>query len=176
MAPRSPLGSGSRESIPCAEIAMQRNVPTRLIWMMKLKASVGKRRVSPDFLSRPAVLIALPVPAQLTRMRSCPFAVRAFSNAFNTLSSSVTFASQKTPPISTATFSPLVLFMSRSATLTPLAASARAVASPRPEAPPVITAEIDEFNSIGDYLRCGPAGLLARHNFRDQPDATEAGG
>ena len=138
--------------MPCAEIAMQRKVPTRLIWMMKLNASVGKRRVSPVFLSRDAVLIALPVPAQFTRMRSWPCAARAFSNAATTLASSVTFASQNTPPISDATASPLVLFMSRSATFTPFAASARAVASPRPDAPPVMTAAIDELSSMGVFL------------------------
>ncbi|MEJ0042914.1 MAG: hypothetical protein WDM81_12220 [Rhizomicrobium sp.] len=53
-------------------------------------------------------MIALPVPAQLTRMRSCPLAARAFSKAASTLSSLVTLASQKIAPISLASASPLV--------------------------------------------------------------------
>ena len=44
------------------------------------------------------------------------------------------------PPISAATALPFSSCRSNSATLTPLAASARAVAAPRPEAPPVTTA------------------------------------
>src|SRR5579864_2602675 len=142
--------------------------------MMKLKASVGKRRVSPVFLSREAVLIALPVPAQLTRMRSCPLALRAFSKAASTLSSLVTFASQKTPPISAATFSPLSLFISRSATLTPRLASAHAVASPRPEAPPVITAAIEEFSSIAQRLLVFLGGLLDPRPHPCKADLREA--
>src|SRR6185437_7247705 len=148
MAPRSPPSSGSSESMPCAEWAMQRKVPTRLIWTMKSNASVGKRRISPVFLSRLAVLIALPVPAQFTRMRSWPFAARAFLKPSATLSSFVTSTRANTPPNSAATASPLLTLRSNSATFTPCLASARAVASPRPDAPPVMTAEIDEFSSM----------------------------
>jgi hypothetical protein len=58
----------------------------------------------------------------------------------STLSSDVTFTSQNTPPISAATASPFSFCRSKMATFTPLAASARAVAAPRPDAPPVTTA------------------------------------
>ena len=58
--------------MPAADLAMQRNVPTRLIWMMRSKSAVGKGLISPVPLSRLAVLMALPVPAQLTRTRSWP--------------------------------------------------------------------------------------------------------
>jgi hypothetical protein len=126
--------------MPLADLAMQRKVPTRLIWMIMLKASSGKCRASPVALSRLAVLMALPVPAQLTRIRSWPWAARAFSNPASTSSSDVTLTLQNTPPIALATSSPLASFMSKMATLTPWAAKARAVASPRPEAPPVTTA------------------------------------
>ena len=51
---------------------------------------------------------------------------------------------QNTPPISTATASPLSFCKSKIATFTPFAASARAVASPRPEEPPVTTAAMLE--------------------------------
>ena len=75
------------------------------------------------------------MPAQLTRMRSTPFAARASARAFATEASSVTLATQKTAPISRATSSPRSAFMSKMATLAPSAASSRAVPSPKPEAP-----------------------------------------
>src|SRR3546814_1851175 len=68
---------GSSVSMPAADLAMQRKVPTRLIWMIQLNASSGKCLMLPSSLLRLAVLIALPVPAQLTRMRSCPCASRS---------------------------------------------------------------------------------------------------
>jgi hypothetical protein len=46
-----------------------------------LKAVSGKCLISPVALSRLAVLTALPVPAQLTRMRSWPMAARALAKA-----------------------------------------------------------------------------------------------
>ncbi len=72
IAPRSPSASGSSASIPAADFAMQRNVPIRLIRMMRSNASSGKCAIAPLVLSRPAVLNALPVPAQLTSTRSWP--------------------------------------------------------------------------------------------------------
>ncbi len=137
--------------MPAADLAIQRKVPTRLIWMMMLKASSGKCLIAPVCLSRLAVLMALPVPAQLTRIRSWPMAARALAKPASTSSSEVTLTLQNTPPNSLATASPLVSFMSKMATLTPWAARARAVASPRPEAPPVMTAEIDE-SSFMDFI------------------------
>ena len=121
--------------------------------MIQLKASSGKCRGSPVVLSRLAVLIALPVPAQLTRMRSWPWASRALAKPASTVSSLVTSTLQNTPPISDATFSPLASFMSKMATLTPWAASARAVASPRPEAPPVTTAATEDSSFMERPLR-----------------------
>ena len=50
--PRSPSASGSRSIIPFADLAMQRKVPTRLIWMIQSKASSGKWRASRVSLSR----------------------------------------------------------------------------------------------------------------------------
>ena len=86
--------------MPAADLAMQRNVPTRLIWMMRLNASSGKCLISRVVLSRRAVLIALPVPAQLTRMRSWPSAARALAKPASTSASEVTSTLQNTPPIS----------------------------------------------------------------------------
>ena len=59
-------------------------------------------------LSRPTVLAALATPAQLTSIRSWPCASRALAKAAATFSSLVTSTSQKMPPISAATFSPLL--------------------------------------------------------------------
>lgn len=47
--------------------------------MMRLKRSAAHGRISPVFLSRLTVLTASAVPAQLTRMRSCPMAARALA-------------------------------------------------------------------------------------------------
>ena len=58
--------------MPDAAFTMQRKVPMRLIWMTLLNAARGNCRISPVSLARLAVLMAMAVPAQLTRMRSCP--------------------------------------------------------------------------------------------------------
>ena len=83
----------------------------------------------------------------ITRIRSVPFTLRTWSNPASTLASSATFTLAKTPPISAATSFPRASFMSKIPTLTPLAAKARAVASPSPDAPPVTTAlmSVDSF-------------------------------
>ena len=90
IAPRSPSSIGSRDSMPAADLAMQRKVPTRLIWISMLNRSSGKCLISPVSLARLAVLIALPVPAQLIRMRSWPIAARALAKPASTDSSLVT--------------------------------------------------------------------------------------
>ena len=95
-----------------------------------------------------AVLTAIPIPAQLISILSCPISLLDLSKAATTLSSLVTLASQKTPPISDATVSPFSALRSKSAHLTPNFDNSRAVASPRPDAPPVITALIFSSNFI----------------------------
>ena len=42
MAPRSPSSSGSRVSMPAALLAMQRKVPTRLIWISQVELVDGE--------------------------------------------------------------------------------------------------------------------------------------
>ena len=113
-----------------------------------LNGSNGCGTISPVSLSLAAVLIAIPVPAQFIRILSWPLAALAFSNAAITLSSSVTLASQKIPLISVATASPFSALRSNSAHFTPCFANSLAVASPRPDAPPVITALIFSSNCI----------------------------
>ena len=55
----------------------------------------------------------------------------------------------KRPPMSLATAAPASALRSRMATLTPLSASARAVAAPSPEAPPVTIAEMPFPSCMG---------------------------
>src|SRR3546814_7805748 len=54
--------------LPAADLATQRKVPTRLIWISRLNASAGKCLIEPSSFDRLAVFIALPVPAQHTRI------------------------------------------------------------------------------------------------------------
>src|ERR1700679_3326660 len=180
MTPRSPSGSGGRVSMPAADFVMQRNVPIRLMLMMRSKFSSGYSLISPVALSRDTVLALLPVPAQLMRMRSWPIAPRALAKAASTAGVEVTSALQNTPPISPAKASPRSSLRSKIATLTPWEASIRAVAAPNPEAPPVTTAEMLSSSFIPPSR---PPGALAslggnlakRHvlvhsNFRGQAE------
>src|SRR3546814_2901652 len=73
--------------LPAADLATQRKVPTRLIWISRLNASAGKCLIEPSSFDRLAVFIALPVPAQHTRIDSCPFAARALAKPASTDSS-----------------------------------------------------------------------------------------
>src|ERR1700712_1203718 len=88
--------------------------------------------------SLPRVLTALPIPAQLTLMRSGPIS-SAMSRAADTDSGSVTLAlaNRARGPSSATTSSPL-----RSITTTdaPLSSRRLVVARPKPDAPPVTTA------------------------------------
>ena len=138
--------------MPAALLVMQRKVPIRLIWMMRSKLSSGYSLISWVCRSRETVFTEPPTPAQFTRMRSWPIAARDLANAASISGVEVTFALQNTPPISLASFSPRSSFRSKRPTLTPCDARRRAVAAPRPEAPPVITAEIVESSFIRRFL------------------------
>src|SRR6202035_117081 len=87
------------------------------------------------------------MPAQLTTLHRGASAA-APSIAAITWSVSVTSQDANAPPSSLASASPLSLLRSASSTRTPRWARARAVDSPRPEAPPVISAEV-LVSSIG---------------------------
>src|SRR5690606_7701355 len=71
------------------------------------------------------------------------------------------------PPSSAASASPFSSFRSNRATLTPFSARRRAVAAPRPEAPPVMTADILLLSSMTFLLFCfhcpGPALATDSH-------------
>ena len=127
--------------MPAADLAMQRKVPTRLIWMIRSKASSGKCLISPVSLSRLAVLIALPVPAQLTRMRSWPMRGARLGEAGVDLliAGDVDLAEHAAQLLRHRLALGFVDVEDRD--LDAVLRQRRAVASPRPEAPPVTTAE-----------------------------------
>ena len=110
------------------------NVPIRLILMTISKSCSG---IGPVLeIVRPA----RPMPAQFTTTRGVPsFSTTAFTPA-SADAASPTSTLQKIPPSSLAFFSPSSALRSKIATLAPLAASALAVAPPRPDAPPVTMA------------------------------------
>ena len=115
---------------------MTLNVPSRFTSITRLKAANGI-----GCPSRRRILVAGPIPAQLTTTRSGPRA-SATSSAVPTWSSSVTSAGANLArsPSRAASRSPSE--PGRSSRTTPAAVASRcsAVARPRPEAPPVIRA------------------------------------
>ena len=126
--------------MPAADCDRTRKVPNRLTRTVRSNAAMSWARISPVSFLRDTVFWPVAMPAQLTVRRSWPWAARALSKAAATEASSVTSTWQNTPPISAAIASPFSAFRSNRATLAPVAAMARAVPSPRPEAPPVTTA------------------------------------
>src|SRR5258705_1010573 len=144
MTPRS-SPTGSVLAMRSAPRRIMLNVPIRLI------STILRNRSSGNGPSRPSVLIALPVPAQLTTTRTGP-SDSAVSSAALTAASSVTSASADvapSPSSSTASF-PL---KSSTTTCAPLPISALAVASPSPDAPPVTTAATSLTSMMSSFLR-----------------------
>src|SRR5271169_2704085 len=139
MAPRQPSPSASWRLIFVAASRQTLNVPTRLISMTFLYRSRScALAYSPSF---PIVRVAHPIPAQFTTLHSGARA-EAASTAAITWSVSVTSHDAKAPPSSLASASPFSALRSARSTRTPRLASRRAVDSPRPEAPPVMSAEV----------------------------------
>jgi hypothetical protein len=136
MTPRSPSSPSGVLAIAAAAFVITLKVPiTFSRWMNSNGArSCG---VPSRLMTRPAQ----PVPAQLTAMRSVPTSA-AWSTARWQSSGSVTSPAANSPPISTATDLAPSSLRSKTTTFAPRAASARAVAAPRPEAPPVMMAEL----------------------------------
>jgi hypothetical protein len=81
------------------------------------------------------------MPAAVTRLRRGPISI-AVSQAWMTCSGFVTSTFTNAPPMSLATALPLSSWRSAMTTLAPREARRRAVASPRPEAPPVTIDEV----------------------------------
>ena len=111
-------------------------LPIRLTLTTLLKTS---RSCGPCF---ELVRWAQPIPAQQTEIRSPPSSAAAASTAAWTWSASSTFASTNDArsPSSAASASPFSAFRSAITTDAPAPWSRRAVASPRPDAPPLISA------------------------------------
>jgi hypothetical protein len=132
--PRSPSSSGSFCDIAWQARRRTLKVPIRftLITLWKISRSCG-----PCF---EAVRCAQPMPAQQTEMRRPPSASAAASTAACTGSGSITFTSMNRPSSSEASASPFSTLRSAITTLAPRSCSARAVAAPRPEAPPATSA------------------------------------
>ena len=133
--PRSPVACGSSLLMPLVTSRSMLNVPIRLtlITFSKSPSAIGP--------SRPITRLATPMPAQFTSTRGCwPSALMASATAASAPAASDTSQTTGTPLISAATSWASLALRSNTATLAPCDASLRAVAAPRPEAPPVTMA------------------------------------
>src|SRR3546814_3689581 len=83
IAPRSPSSRPGRLNMPAADLAMQRNVPTRLIWMILSNASSGKCLISPLSLERDAVLRSEEHTSELQSLMRITYAVFCLSKTNN---------------------------------------------------------------------------------------------
>ena len=110
------------------------NVPMRLTLMMRAKSA------SECAPSRPTMRLAMATPAQLTSTRGAPSSFSMAAKVASPDAASETSQMKAPPPSSPATIFARASSRSMMATRAPAAASARAVASPRPEAPPVMAA------------------------------------
>src|SRR3954451_15943120 len=134
MTPRSP-SMGSVATMRSAARRMTLNVPIRLMLTTRAKSASGRTPCLP--MTRPGV----PTPAHFTATRSGPSSP-ATSRAALTWSGSVTSAAAKAPPIASACSAPAEEGRSIMTTCAPALPSRFAVARPRPDAPPVTTAEL----------------------------------
>ncbi|CAB4368266.1 unannotated protein [freshwater metagenome] len=139
IAPRSPSSNGSVWLIAVAAIRIASNVPTKLMAITFLNASMfAAESYEP---SLPMVRCAQPIPAEFTKTRSGPMDF-AISTALMMSSVLVTSTAQNAPPTSFASASPTSCWRSRSAmtTFAPPFARRRTEAAPIPDAPPVTIA------------------------------------
>src|SRR6185312_14597224 len=95
-------------------------------------------------------------PAQFTRPTSAPSCVAA-STACLASASRLTSHLTNTPPSSVASALPASSFRSAIATLPPCSANRRAVAAPRPDAPPVIKNALPRISML-ELLTCFDRG------------------
>ena len=108
---------------------------------------------------------AQPIPAQQTEIRSPPSACGGALDRGPTASASVTSAATKAAPISAASSSPRSGLRSAIVTAAPAAASARAVAAPRPEAPPATSAPAPRTSIARTLDDRAFAGSQARNRY-----------
>ena len=156
--PRSAPASGSFSIIAAAAVRRTLKVPIRLTLITVSKCS---RSWAPR---ERAMRSAQPIPAQQTEIRSPSGAAAARSTAAATAAGSVTSTGRNSPPISAARSLPRSASRSAITTFAPATASERAVASPRPEAPPVISAPAPSILIArqSNALACSLAGNPTR--------------
>src|SRR6185295_5078108 len=121
--------------------------------------------------SLPIVRSASAIPAQLTSTCRPPNSFTASATAALPSASFATSVRAKRPPISFASFSPASTCRSAITTFAPFSAAMRAVAAPRPDAPPV-TRNMLFLICIGNSAVNSPIILYGMHlgfgcNFRD---------
>src|SRR4051794_28716030 len=153
--PRSPASSGVLASIAPAASRSTLKVPIRLTLMT---VSDGSKPCAPRL---PAIFSAQPMPAQQTLMRR-PSSPAARSTAAAIWSESVTSAATKPAPSSSASAEPRSRLRSAIVTFAPAALKARAVAAPRPEAPPATRAFIPSICIVGTLTQARRTGLRRR--------------
>src|SRR3954469_5105851 len=171
--PRSPWSSGALASIALAARRRTLNVPIRLT---RITVSNGTRPCAP---LRPATFSAWPMPAQQTEIRR-PSSPAACVTAASTCSASVTSAVTNRAPSSSASAWPRSGLRSAMVTLTPAACSARAVAAPRPDAPPATSAftpSIFMARKLAEANGAGRCSARAEHVVaRELRDEAQPGG
>ena len=148
MTPRSPSSSGFCAAMSAAASRQELIVPIRLTWIARVSLSSGLA-----VPSRPTSLAPGAMPAQATRMRAGPNAARTAATAASWLAGSTTSQAAAAPSISAATARARSSSLSRTPTLAPSAARRRAVASPRPEAPPVTSAVCPPMSMVRSRFR-----------------------
>jgi hypothetical protein len=107
---------------------------------MRLRSTVFRnesRLCGPSFFT---VRSPMPPPAVVTAMCNPPRASTACCNTCSVPAKSVTSTSKNVPPMASATSRPFDCGRSSTATLAPRLASDSAVARPKPDAPPTMTA------------------------------------
>src|SRR5438067_5046943 len=161
-APRSPPSSGSFWLIAAAPRRRTLKVPIRFT---RTTVSNGWSCAGPRLLT---VRSAQPIPAQFTVRRISPRASTAPATAASTSSSSVTSQRKATAasPSSRASSFARSSWRSAIATRAPRSASARAVASPSPDAPPATNAPIPSIRIAAEPMRtdtlAGPVRKVPR--------------
>src|SRR5262245_25954660 len=150
MTPRVPSANGWVRDMTDASWVMHSMVPSRL--MFRTRSHSLRMWGVP---SLPMVRTAVPVPAQLTAMRSGASSADA-ATASATWSASVTSHLTNFTPSSLAIASPRSALKSTMVTAAPAPCRRRTVASPSPEAPP-LTIAAAPFTSMAAQIRDGTA-------------------
>src|SRR3954471_18087654 len=165
--PRSPSSSGAVPSIALAARRSTLNVPIRFT---RITVSKGSSACGPRL---PAVFSAHAIPAQQMEIRS-PSWPAACATAASTCAASVTSACTKLAPSSSAVAAPRSGLRSAIVTRAPASTSRRAVAAPRPDAPPAtgaFTPSIRIRGNLAGAHGAAPRRAGAHHAVAAEPRA-----